>query len=172
MLFGGTAVLRRILAFSVTIALLCVIPAAAIAGVISETVTYPSGAVMPNVMAVAVNEETGLRSTVISDGKGFYGFPAFDVGIYTVTTTAGGFKTFREDKLIYGLPSYNIDHNQQAVIGPVHEYNESPSISCNNCRHLHEPEGAGTRGAILCSTHLASEDATLHSPWRFRRTLL
>ena len=75
MLFGGTAVLRRILAFSVTIALLCVIPAAAIAGVISETVTAPSGTVMPNVMVVAVNEETGLRSTVISDGKGFYGFP-------------------------------------------------------------------------------------------------
>jgi hypothetical protein len=105
MLFGGTTLLRCILAFSVTIPFLCFIPAyaatsgvilRAVSGVILRAVIHHSGAIT----VVAVNEETGLRSTVISDSKGFYSFPALDVCIYTVTATASEFKMFREDNIL------------------------------------------------------------------------
>jgi Carboxypeptidase regulatory-like domain len=92
--------LRRILALSLALALLYVAPAyAAITGVISGTVTDPSGAVLPNVTVLAMNEETGIKSTVVSDSKGFYSFPALDVGLYTITATATSFNTFSEEHI-------------------------------------------------------------------------
>lgn len=92
--------LRRILAFSIAVALLFVIPAhASITGVISGTVSDLSGAVLPNVTVVAVDEATGIKTSVVSDGKGFYSFPALDVGVYTVTAAASGFKTFQENHI-------------------------------------------------------------------------
>jgi hypothetical protein len=95
----GPSVLRNILAFFVA-TLLYVAPAyAAITGVISGTVTDPSGAVIPKVTVLVANQATGIKSTVVSDSKGFYSFPALDVGTYTVTVTANGFKTFQEGNI-------------------------------------------------------------------------
>jgi hypothetical protein len=66
---------------------------AAITGVISGTVTDPSGAVVPGVTIVALNVQTGVKHTVVTDGKGFYSFPALDVGLYTVSAGAQGFQS-------------------------------------------------------------------------------
>jgi hypothetical protein len=72
---------------------------AATTGVISGTVTDPTGAMMPQVTVVAVNEATGVRTIVHTDSKGFYSFPVLEVGFYTVTATGQGFRTFREDHI-------------------------------------------------------------------------
>jgi hypothetical protein len=66
---------------------------AAITGIVSGTVTDPSGAVVPGVEIMAVNEATGVTFKVQTDRNGYYSFPALDVGFYTVTATLGGFQT-------------------------------------------------------------------------------
>ena len=68
---------------------------AAITGVISGTVTDPSGAVVPNVTVVATNQLTGVKHSTVTDARGFYSFPALDVGVYTISTAVSGFQNFR-----------------------------------------------------------------------------
>lgn len=92
--------LRRIRAFSIVIALLYAVSAyASITGVISGTVTDPSGAVVPNVKVVAVDQATGIKTAVVTDSKGFYSFTALPIGQYTVTATATGFQSFNESNI-------------------------------------------------------------------------
>lgn len=71
----------------------------AITGTISGIVSDPSGAAMPGVTVTATNQLTGVVSTVVTDGKGFYSFPALAVGIYTVNIKSSGFKDFSEQNI-------------------------------------------------------------------------
>jgi hypothetical protein len=68
---------------------------AAITGIVSGTVTDPSGAAIPGAQMLAVNEATGVSFKIVTDDKGFYSFNALDVGSYTVTATMAGFETFQ-----------------------------------------------------------------------------
>src|ERR1700742_4713446 len=71
----------------------------AITGTISGVVSDPSGAAMPGVTVTATNQLTGVVSTVVTDDKGFYSFPALAVGIYTVNIKQPGFKDFSEQNI-------------------------------------------------------------------------
>jgi hypothetical protein len=73
-----------------------VVAYAAITGVISGTVTDPSGAVIPRVALTATDQLTGVAHTVETDDKGFYSFPALDVGAYTISAVKAGFETFKQ----------------------------------------------------------------------------
>src|ERR1700722_6551827 len=85
----------RVSVLTVILSLLCAVTAyAAISGVISGTVTDPNGAVVPNATIVATDVATGVKHTTTTDGKGFYSFPALDIGDYDVTGTMNGFSTF------------------------------------------------------------------------------
>ncbi|WP_260705971.1 TonB-dependent receptor [Edaphobacter flagellatus] len=68
---------------------------AAITGVISGTITDTTGAVVPGVTVTALNEETGVRLTVVTDNRGFYSFPVLDVGRYTISTAQPGFDAYQ-----------------------------------------------------------------------------
>jgi hypothetical protein len=80
--------------------ILCLFGAAAvwasITGSISGIVTDPSGSVVPNATVTATNGDTGVRSTIKTDGQGFYNFPDLPVGNYDVEIERPGFKTFRK----------------------------------------------------------------------------
>ena len=90
--------LRRILPLASLIAI--AIPLhAAITGTISGTVTDQSGAVMPGVTVTALNEDTGVQQTVLTDSKGFYSFPALDVGRYTISAEHPGFDKSRVTRI-------------------------------------------------------------------------
>jgi hypothetical protein len=83
--------------FALTLMFLSVLPVqAAITGTISGTITDQTGAALPGVAVVALNQDTGIKQTVISDGKGFYSFSALNVGTYTVTATQTGFESYNE----------------------------------------------------------------------------
>jgi len=64
-------------------------------GVISGTVTDPSGAAIPGVQIVVINEATQQKRTVQSNTIGFYTIPQLEVGHYTVDGTSKGFKEIR-----------------------------------------------------------------------------
>src|SRR6201993_1264856 len=73
---------------------------ASITGSVSGVVTDSSGAVIANAQVVAIDTQTGVRTTVTTDAKGFYSFPSLPVGTYDIEISQVGFKTFRQTGLV------------------------------------------------------------------------
>ena len=69
---------------------------AAITGSISGVVTDSSGAVVIGATVAATETQTGIRSEITTDSKGFYNFPALPIGTYDVEVKADGFKLFQQ----------------------------------------------------------------------------
>jgi hypothetical protein len=114
---------------SLAMILAIVIPAfAAITGVISGTITDSSGAVMPGVSVVVLNEQTGIRQTRVSDSKGFYSFPALDVGTYTISTTQTGFESYQQTGIKVDANS-SIRGDITLKVGSVNQVEEIQSNS-------------------------------------------
>ena len=83
--------------FSLTVLMLFFVTSAhaAITGVISGTVVDPTGAVIPGATIVALEVQTGIKHTVVSDSRGFYSFPVLDIGTYTVSASNPGFQSYQ-----------------------------------------------------------------------------
>lgn len=62
-------------------------------GAISGTVSDSTGAVLPGVKVVVLNEDTGISRTVQTDASGRYVAPSLTLGRYRVTATLQGFQT-------------------------------------------------------------------------------
>lgn len=73
---------------------------AAITGSISGVVTDSSGAVVISATVAATETQTGVRSEITTDSKGFYNFPALPIGTYDVEVKADGFKLYRQTGLV------------------------------------------------------------------------
>ncbi len=61
-------------------------------GSISDVVTDPTAAVVPNVAVTARNTSTGIEWRVVTNAQGIYAFPNLPVGIYDLTFHKEGFK--------------------------------------------------------------------------------
>ena len=55
---------------------------ASITGSISGMVTDPTGAVISGASVVATNTETGVKTAVTTDTKGFYSLPTLAIGAF------------------------------------------------------------------------------------------
>jgi len=73
---------------------------ASITGSISGVVTDASGAVVSGASVVATDTQTGVKTTVTTDGKGFYDLPTLAVGTYDLEISHSGFKTFGKTGLV------------------------------------------------------------------------
>jgi len=73
---------------------------ASITGSISGVVTDPSGAVISDALVVATNTQTGVKTTVTTDTKGFYSLPALAIGTYDLQVTQTGFKSYSKIGLV------------------------------------------------------------------------
>jgi Carboxypeptidase regulatory-like domain len=73
---------------------------ASINGSISGVVTDSSGAVVSGATVTATNTQTGVKTTLKTDSKGFYNFPALQIGNYTVDVQEQGFKTESRTDLV------------------------------------------------------------------------
>src|SRR5262245_1085087 len=70
-----------------------VVSAQVTTGTISGTVRDSTGAVLPGVQVVILNEATGISRTVQTDASGRYTALSLGLGSYRVTTTQSGFQT-------------------------------------------------------------------------------
>ncbi|MGA6986464.1 MAG: carboxypeptidase regulatory-like domain-containing protein [Terriglobales bacterium] len=91
--YGAIAVLAFV-HFALTVA------SASITGGISGVVTDTSGAVVSGAAVVAIDIQTGVKTTVKSDGKGFYNLPTLAIGTYNLEISHSGFKTYRKTGLV------------------------------------------------------------------------
>jgi hypothetical protein len=71
-----------------------------ITGSISGIVQDASGAVLPDAQVSVVSVETGIRTNVVTDARGFYSLPALPIGTYRVGVTKAGFKGYLQSGLI------------------------------------------------------------------------
>jgi hypothetical protein len=78
---------------------------ASIAGSISGLVTDPSGAVVAGATVVATDTQTGVKTTVTTDAKGFYSLPALPVGTYDLQVSQIGFKTYTQTGVVINANS-------------------------------------------------------------------
>ena len=62
-------------------------------GTISGTVSDSTGAVLPGVSVVIVNDDTGIARTVTTDAAGRYSASSLGLGRYRVTAAQEGFQT-------------------------------------------------------------------------------
>lgn len=63
-------------------------------GTITGFVKDPSGAVVPKAKVVIKNEGTGQQRAIVTNDAGYYVMPNLQVGYYSVTAEAPGFKKF------------------------------------------------------------------------------
>jgi hypothetical protein len=104
-------------------------------GAISGTVTDPSGALVPNATVVASNNGTGVETKRTASSNGLYNISPLIPGTYTVTVTANGFSTFKQENLVVDALS-NVGLNVSLKTGSQNETvtvtDQPPSIETTN----------------------------------------
>ena len=93
---------------------------ASITGSISGVVTDQNGGVIVGAKVIAIETQTGVRSGIATDSKGFYNFPALPVGKYDVEVQSPGFKLYRQTGLVVDVNS-TLSVDVKLQIGEVSE---------------------------------------------------
>lgn len=85
-------------------------------GSIQGTVTDPTGAVVPHAMVIAVDTQTGTRTTVETTKSGLYALPNLNPAKYRVTVRAQGFqKTIQNNVTVTAFATVGL--NLQLKVG-------------------------------------------------------
>ncbi len=69
-------------------------------GAIQGTVTDATGAVVPNATITAKNQDSGVVTTRVSSSAGVYTINPIIPGTYSVTASAAGFQSFKQQNLV------------------------------------------------------------------------
>lgn len=92
-----------VLAVSVILAF-CVVPiypqSQALDAQIEGTVADITGSIIPNVSVTAVNLNTGVKRTAVTNEHGNFRFPILSLGLYTVIAESAGFKRFERQGVV------------------------------------------------------------------------
>jgi Carboxypeptidase regulatory-like domain len=72
-----------------------------VSGSLSATVFDQSGAVVPHAKVVLTNEATGAARETVSNGSGFFDFPAIQPGSYRLTVEARGFSVWLRENIVF-----------------------------------------------------------------------
>ena len=85
-------------------------------GSIQGSVADSSGALLPDAAVTIVKTDTQVKHSAVSGHNGLYSFPNIDIGTYTLTVTAPGFKTYSQQNIILEVGS-SISINVTMTIG-------------------------------------------------------
>ena len=96
----GLYFLKDIVLLSVLCVLWTVSSKAQINGAnLNGTVTDPSGGSVPNAKVIVVSADTGFTRQVITGNSGVYAISSLPTGLYDLTISREGFKTFEEKRI-------------------------------------------------------------------------
>jgi hypothetical protein len=87
-------------------------------GSIKGTVEDPSGGAIPSAVVVARDQATGVGRKTVTNKAGAYSFPQLDIGLYTLTVSAPGFKT-TERSDIHVIAGLALTFDIQLILGQV-----------------------------------------------------
>ncbi|HEV7220364.1 MAG: carboxypeptidase regulatory-like domain-containing protein [Terriglobales bacterium] len=70
-------------------------------GTLTGTTFDQTGAVVPNAQVAMKNVASGDTRTTVSNGSGYFSITAVQPGTYSVSVSAAGFKTWKEDGVVF-----------------------------------------------------------------------
>ena len=100
----GTFLQKTWWALTILASLFCFSAASVLAqtggqGALEGTVTDPSGAVVANATVTATNQASNVATTRSTSSAGLYEITPLIPGVYTITVTASGFQTFKQQNI-------------------------------------------------------------------------
>src|SRR3981081_1791037 len=78
---------------------------AGITGSISGVISDPNGGVIAGATVTAIETQTGVKTEITTDSKGFYNFPSLPIGTYNIEVPSSGFKLHRQTGLVIDVNS-------------------------------------------------------------------
>src|SRR5215469_8874017 len=105
LVLGGDAMRKsgmmlRTALITFTLAMSSALVWASITGSVSGIVTDPSDALVVGATVTATNTQTGVKTVIHTDGKGFYNFPNLPVGTYDIQVSQKGFKQYQQTGIV------------------------------------------------------------------------
>ncbi len=136
---------RIVLLVFTTFFLVRAVSAQTVTASITGTVTDPSGAVVPNVKVVATNTGTNLTNTATTNSSGVYNLLFLQVGQYSVSAEAQGFKKTT-------LGPFTLEVNQIARVDVKLEVGETTqSVEITGIAPILQTESTATGGLITAN---------------------
>src|SRR5580704_6632319 len=117
---------------------------AQVSATINGTVVDGTGAVIPGATVTATNQATGQSRDTVSNGDGYFAFPALLTGNYTLRIEAKGFKTFEQHNIPLSAGDVRKIPNLVLTIGQT---SETVTVEAGNMQII--PVDGGQRAAIL-----------------------
>ncbi|MGA8216702.1 MAG: carboxypeptidase-like regulatory domain-containing protein [Candidatus Sulfotelmatobacter sp.] len=117
-------------------------------GSISGLVSDPAGALVAGAKVVLLNQETGLTQQTVTSSAGLYSFTSLNPGVYKVTASQTGFKTFARAKVTVSVDQVT-EINITLEVGAISE-----TITVTEGVELVEPSNS-TVGQLIDSTTIA-----------------
>ena len=99
-------------------------------GSVSGVVRDPSGAAIPHAKVMLINEATGITMTSTSGSEGQYTFSPVKIGRYSVSASAAGFKSARQNNVSVDVQQ-KVELDLQLALGASTEtvvVNEAPPL--------------------------------------------
>ncbi len=123
--------------------------AASNTGTISGIVTDPSGGVVPEATVTATNQNTGVKETTSTDSRGFYSFPALDIGEYVIHIEKAGFTGYQQTGLVIDVNS-SLRVDATLKVGAV-----SAEVTVSSTA-LHVETTSTQQGEVIGGTHMTT----------------
>jgi hypothetical protein len=122
---------------------------ASVGGSISGTVKDSSGAVVSRAGVSALNTDTGVRQTTITDTIGAYNFPVLPIGRYEISVTHPGFKR-------YLRAAIKIDANDVLLIDASLQVGEQTDAVTVNESAVHVETSSTQLGELISGAQMTS----------------
>ena len=119
---------------------------AQVSATINGTVVDGTGAVIPGATVTVTNEATGQKRDTVSNGEGYFAFPALLTGSYSIRIEAKGFKTFQQNSIPLSAGDVRKIPNLVLAIGQT---GETVTVEAGSAQII--PVENGQRAAILDS---------------------
>jgi Carboxypeptidase regulatory-like domain len=119
---------------------------AQVSATINGTVVDGTGAVIPGATVTVTNEATGQKRDTVSNGEGYFAFPALLTGSYSLRIEAKGFKTFVQNSIPLSAGDVRKVPNLVLAIGQT---GETVTVEAGSAQII--PVENGQRAAILDS---------------------
>jgi Carboxypeptidase regulatory-like domain len=117
---------------------------AQVSATINGTVVDGTGAVIPGATVTVTNEATAQKRDTVTNGEGYFAFPALLTGSYSVRIEAKGFKTFVQNSIPLSAGDVRKIPNLVLAIGQT---GETVTVEAGSAQII--PVENGQRAAIL-----------------------
>jgi hypothetical protein len=136
----------RLIVALVVASFLVLLPSAnaQVSATINGTVLDAAGAVIPGATVTVSNEATGQSRDTVTNGEGYFAFPALLTGSYALKIEAKGFKSFLQHDIPLSAGEIRKVPNLVLTIGQT---SETVTVEAGNAQII--PVDGGQRAAIL-----------------------